>query len=118
MAKAVMVPLIVSHDEAIHRDSVRRWKDFAPDIKVDWVGMAQNVLRYNVVIVGKFFNNGSWVSEAWRKARPQEFEEELERSPGVILTAEERKSSSTLALVLRALRVCGPRARNLHTALG
>ena len=27
---------------------------------VDWVRMAQNVLRYNVVIVGKFFNKGSW----------------------------------------------------------
>ena len=38
--------------------------------------MAQNVLRYNVVIVGKFFNKGSWVSESWRKERPEEFEEE------------------------------------------
>ena len=27
---AVMVPLIISHDGAIHKDSVRRWKDFAP----------------------------------------------------------------------------------------
>ena len=67
VAKAVMVPLIVSHDGAVHRDTVRRWKDFAPDIKVDWVRMAQNVLRYNVVIVGKFFNKGSWVSGAWIK---------------------------------------------------
>ena len=40
--------------------------------------MAQNVLRYNVVIVGKFFNKGSWVSEAWRKNHPEEFEEEQE----------------------------------------
>ena len=61
-----MVPLIISHDGAIHRDTVRRWKDFAPDIKVDWVRMAQNVLRYNVVIVGKFFNKGCWMSEAWK----------------------------------------------------
>ena len=67
VSKAVMVPLIISHDGTIHRDSVRRWKDFAPDIKVDWVRMAQNVLRYNVVIVGKFFNKGSWVSGAWIK---------------------------------------------------
>ena len=37
---AVMVPLIISHDGAIHKDSKRRWKDFAPDIKVDWVRMA------------------------------------------------------------------------------
>ena len=32
---AVMVPLIISHDGAIHKDSVRRWKDFATDIQVD-----------------------------------------------------------------------------------
>ena len=68
VAMAVMVPLIVSHDGAVFRDRVRRWKDIARDIKVDWVRMAQSVLRYNVVIVGKFFNKGSWVSEAWRKA--------------------------------------------------
>ena len=39
---AVMVPLIVSYDGAIHRDSIRRWKNFALDVKVDWVRMAQN----------------------------------------------------------------------------
>ena len=75
VVKAVMVPLIITHDGAVHKDSVRRWKDFAPDIKVDWVRMAQNVLRYNVLIVGKFFNKGSWVSEAWRKEHPEECEE-------------------------------------------
>ena len=51
-----MVPLIISHDGAIHKDTIRRWRNFAPDIKVDWVRMAQNVLPYNVVIVGKFSN--------------------------------------------------------------
>ena len=61
---AVMVPLIISHDGAIHKDSVRRWKNFAPDINVDWVRMAQSVLRYNVVIVGQFFNKGSWMTDA------------------------------------------------------
>ena len=39
-----MVPLIISHDGAVHKDSVRRWKNFAPDVQVDWVRMAQNVL--------------------------------------------------------------------------
>ena len=77
VGKAVMIPLIISHDGAIHRDAVRRWKDFAPDIQVDWVWMAQNVLRYNVVIVGKFFNRGNWVSEAWRRDHPEEIEEEI-----------------------------------------
>ena len=67
VAMAVMVPLIISHDGAVHKDSVRRRKDFAPDIKVDWVRMAQNVLLYNVLIVGRFFNKGSWVSDTWRK---------------------------------------------------
>ena len=73
---AVMVPLIISYDGAVHKDSVRRWKNFSPDIQIDWVRMAQNVLRYNVVIVGKFFNKGSWTSEAWRKEHPEEIEEE------------------------------------------
>ena len=63
VTNAVMVPSS-SHDGAIHRDSVRRWKNFAPDIKVDCVRMAQNVMRCNVVIVGRFFNNGNLVSEA------------------------------------------------------
>ena len=91
VSKAVTVPLIISHDGAVHRDTVRRWKDFAPDIKVDWVRMAQNVLRYNVVIVGKFFNKGDWVSEAWRKAHPEEFTDEPEGPPERILTAEVRR---------------------------
>ena len=81
VAKAVMVPLIISHDGAAHKDSVRRWKNFAPDIKVDWVRMAQSVLRYNVVIVGKFFNKGTWVFEAWRKEHSEELENERDSSP-------------------------------------
>ena len=90
VVKAVMVPLIISNDGAVHRDTVRRWKDFAPDIQVDRVRMAQNVLRYNVVIVGRFFNKGSWVSEAWMKERPEEYEEELDGPPEMMLTAAER----------------------------
>ena len=51
VAMAVMVPLIISLDGAVRKDTVRRWKNLASDIKVDWVRMAQSVLRYNVVIV-------------------------------------------------------------------
>ena len=91
VSKAVMVPLIISHDGADHRDTVRRWKDFAPDIQVDWVRMAQNVLRYNVVIVGRVFNKGSWVSEKWRKSHPDELAEEPEGPPERMTTANERK---------------------------
>ena len=90
VAKAVMVPIIISHDGAVHRDSVRRWKNFAPEITVDWVRMAQNVLRYNVVIVGKYFNKGSWTSEAWKKGHPEEFDDP-EGPPERIPTAEERR---------------------------
>ena len=96
VGKAVMVPLIISHDGAVHKESVKRWKDFAPDIKVDWVRMAQSVLRYNVVIVGKFFNKGSWVSEAWRKAKPEEFADEPEEPPERMPTAEERRRQLNL----------------------
>ena len=76
---AVMVPLIISHDGAIHRDSIRRWKNFTSDVKVDWVRMAQSVLRNNVVIVGRFFNKGSWVSDAWRRTRRTLQSEYLQR---------------------------------------
>ena len=31
----VMVPIIISHDGAIHKDTIRRWKNFATDIQVD-----------------------------------------------------------------------------------
>ena len=42
VAKAglVMVPLIISNDGAFHKDTVRRRKDIAKDIQVDWVRMA------------------------------------------------------------------------------
>ena len=85
---------------------------------VDWVRMAQNVLRYNVVIVGKFFNKGSLVSESWRKEHPEEFEVEPEGPPERIATAEERIEQLILAMRMRAPCVCGLWARYLHTAFG
>ena len=91
-----MVPLIISHDGAVHKDAVKRWSDIARDIKVDWVRMAQNVLRYNVVIVGKFFNKGSWVSEAWKKEHPDEFVEQSDGPPERISTGEERRQLLSL----------------------
>lgn len=99
VVKAVMVPIIMSHDGAVHKDSVKRWKDFASDIRVDWVRMAQNVLRYNVVIVGSFFNKGSWVSEAWRKEHHEEFSDEQVGPPERIPTANERIQRLNLDLV-------------------
>ena len=90
VSKVVMVPIIISHDGAVHKDTVRRWKDFSRDIQVDWVRMAQNVLRYNVVIVGKFFGKGSWVSEAWKKAHPEDDDQEIGPQER-IATAEERR---------------------------
>ena len=88
---AVMVPLILSHDGAVQRDTVKRRNDFAQDIKVDWVLMAQGVLRDNVVIVGRFFDEGSMVSEAWRNERPEELAEEQDGPPERIETGEERR---------------------------
>ena len=101
---AVMVPIIISHDGAVHKDTVRRWKILAPDSTVDWVRMAQNVLRFNVVIAGKFFGKGSWVSEAWRKVHPEEDEEM--GPPERIATAEERREQLNLEPV-RESSVCG-----------
>ena len=62
--------------------------------------MAQSILRYNVVIVGKFFNKGSWVSEAWRKDHPEEFEDDHECPPERIATAAERREMLHLNQVL------------------
>ena len=81
--------------------------------------MAQNVLRYNVVIVGKFFNKVSWVSEAWRKDHPEEFEEEPEGPPERMACAEERKELQHQDQGHEsAVFVRGPRARHLHMAFG
>ena len=86
----VMVPFIISHDGAIHKASVMKWKGFAPDLEMSWVRMAQSVLRYNVVIVGKFFNVGSWASDAWRKEHPDELLDEPTDPPERTLRSEER----------------------------
>ena len=86
-----MVPIIISHDGAVQKDTVRRWKNFALDIKIDLARMAQNVLRNNVVIVGKFFNKWSWVSEAGRKKHLEEFEEEPEGPPERVAKVAERR---------------------------
>ena len=91
--KALMFPLILSHDGAVHKDIVRRWKDFSPDNQSDWVRMAQSVLRYNAVIVGKFFNKGSLVSESLRKDHSEEFTEQPEGPPERIPNAENRTAT-------------------------
>ena len=64
--------------------------NFVPDIKVDCVQMAQSVLGYNGVIVGKDFNKGSWTSEAWQKGHPEEFND-TEGPPERIPTVDERR---------------------------
>ena len=99
VAKAVTVPLIISHDGAMHKDSVRRWKDFAPDIQVDLVRMAKNVLRYNVVIVGKFFNKWSLVSEAWRNEQSEDDEDDHDGAPEIIAITKERSEGLHSELV-------------------
>ena len=122
VGKVVMVPLIISHDGAVHMDTVRRWKSFAPDVEVDWVRIAQSILRYNVVIVGNFFNKGSWVSEAWRKEHPEEFEEEPTGPSERIPTAEERKERLHLdtelvgAVCVRSSGTPPPRGARLTSA--
>ena len=37
---------------AVHKDTFGRWKDITKDIDIDWMWMAQSVLRYNVVLSG------------------------------------------------------------------
>ena len=102
VGNVTMAPLIISHDGAIHKDSVKRWENIAPDIKVGWVRMAQSVLRYNVVIVGRFFNKGSWASEAWRKEHPEELVDEQEGPPERLATSEDRRKQLDLEPTLKS----------------
>ena len=84
--------------------------------------MAQSVLRFNVVIVGKFFNKGSWVSEAWRRDHPEEWEEEAEGQPERMPTAEERREQLGLdhdplsAVCVRSSGTPPPRGVRLTSA--
>ena len=71
-----MVPLIISHNGAVHKDSVKGLKGFPPDIQVDWVWMAQNVQRNKNAILMLFFNLGSWISKAWRKEDSKDYDDE------------------------------------------
>ena len=117
VAKAVMVPLIISHEGAVHRTTVMRWKDFAPDIQVDWVRMAQSVLRCDVVIVSKFFNKGSWVSESWRKEHLEEAGDETSGTPDRMPITEDQSELLNLVPVPTSA-VCGLRTRHIHVGLG
>ena len=51
----MIVLLTISHDGVVSNVSVKWWKDLNAVTHVDWVLIAQNVLRYNVVFVGKVF---------------------------------------------------------------
>ena len=78
-------------------------KGIAPELNVDRVQMAQNVLCFTVWIVGKWFDKGSLVSEAWRKEHQGEHEEQSEGPSERIETTEEWKEWLHLDLVLGAV---------------
>ena len=118
VSKAVMVHLIISHDGAVHKDTIRRWKDFAPDIQVDWCGWHRTSCTTTSSLLGSFSIRGSWMSEAWRKVHHDEFADEPDGPPERIPTPEERRGQLCKSLIRRALHVCGLRARHLHTAFG
>ena len=117
VANAVMGTLI-SYDGAVHRDTVRRWKDFASDIQFDLVRMAQNVLRYNVVIIGKFFIGGSLSRRPGEKSIQKDLpmKQMALRKGWPVQRNEESSFASTPNLWV--LCMCGLRASNIHMALG
>ena len=79
--------------------------------------MARNVLKFNVVIVGRFFNKGSLVSYVWKKERPKEILDEPEGQPERTPTSEERIDTPNRAYDSENA-VCGLRSRRIHTAFG
>ena len=80
--------------------------------------MAQNVLRYNVAIVGKFFNKGSWVSEAWKKGAPRGAWGWAWRSPRENRYSREAKRGAPHWHRSCGCCVCGSQARHLYAAPG
>ena len=72
--KEVMIHLIISNEGAVHKDTVKRLKDYSPYQGSSGADDTE-VLKFNVEIVGMFFNKESWVSQAQRKAHPEDFGE-------------------------------------------
>lgn len=110
-----MVPIIVSNDGAVHKDAVRRRKSFAPDIKVDWVRMAQNMLRYNVVIVGDSSIMAAWSPRHGDESIPRNLwkkQKALQKELPPSMSEGERLHLN----INREGAVCGLRTRHLHVA--
>ena len=80
--------------------------------------MAQNVLRYNVVIVGKFFNKGSWVSDVWRRSTQKNGKRKLKANQKESQRQQSEENGWDLTMTLWAPCVCGLWARHLHAAFG
>ena len=80
--------------------------------------MTRNVIRYNVVTMRKFFNEGRWVSEAWRKEHPEEFTKMSKDLPRELKRLLSEKTLFILCQFVRAPCVCGLWARHLHMAFG
>ena len=99
-----------------------RWKDFDHDIQVDWVRMAQGVLRYGVVVVGRLFNKGSLVSEACRGEHQEDFDDEPDGPPERMTTVNERRERLQLnrvpegAVCVRSSGAPPPRGARLTSA--
>ena len=85
-----MVPLIISHDGAIHSDTARMWNEFPRDINVDRVSVAQNVLGNNVVIIGKYSDKRQLGVCTGRRERLEEIVDETDNPAERIATTEER----------------------------
>ena len=97
--EAVMVPLVISHVGAVQKDAIKRWKT---SLKIstmtgsEWPKMSSDVTSS---LWGSSSTKGSWVSEAWRKEHPEEFEEEQDDPPERIPTADERRELLNVDLV-------------------
>ena len=93
-----MVPLMISHEGAVHKDTVKWWHNFAPDVKVGWVWVPRTCFvitllwgNEGVMDGEEDLKKGSWTSETWRKSHPQEFEDEPDCLSERISTTEERR---------------------------
>ena len=115
---AVMVCIIISHEEAVHNDTVKMWKDISPDNKVDWVRMAQSDLRFNDVVVGSSSTGGAGSPRPGGKRTPKNLRMNLKALQKDSPRRQSGEKAYILNLFLRAMWVCGLRTRHLPTVLG
>ena len=85
-----MVPIIISHDGAVHIDTVRRWRGIATTSKWSGSGWHRASCATTLSSSGSTSIRAAGYMKRGRRSIPEEFEEEPGSLPERIQNAEER----------------------------